>query len=168
MTDHPLLRKQRQMSDDAANQFLAEAKLGRLAVCDGNEPYVVPIFYHYDRQKSEILMHCAKKGRKLDALAANARACFEVDEMGDLVTASVPCEFDINYRSVIAEGSASLVTDDRDKADALNKIFGKYAPGHRMSISPEMAKGTMVIRLHIDRLVGKQGAQTGNIPYPQP
>ena len=168
MSHHKMMREQRKMSDEDARRFLADGRLGRLAVCDGNEPYVVPMNYYFDEHKNEILVHCAKKGRKVNAIIANDRVCFEVDEMKDVVSATVPCEFDLIYRSVIAEGRAMLIKDDREKAEYLNKIFHKYAPGSGMNISPEMAKGTLTIRISIDNLVGKQGAQTGNIPYPQP
>ncbi len=168
MSHQKMMREQRKMSDGDARRFLAEGRLGRLAVCDGNGPYIVPLNYFFDENKNEIIIHCAKKGRKIDAINANDRVCFEVDEMKELVSGPMPCEFDVVYRSVIVEGRATLVKDDNEKAEDLNKIFRKYAPGSSMCVSPEMAKGTLTVRISIDNLMGKQGAQTGNIPYPLP
>lgn len=169
MSNDPMLRKERQMSDEDAREFLMGGRVGRLAVNDGDTPYVVPFIFFFDEKKNEILLHCAKKGRKIRAISSNNRVCFEVDEMKEIISVDAPCEFDLAYRSVLVEGRATLMTDDMDKADALNKIFKKYAPNHGGAISKEMAKGTLTIRISIDSLVGKQGAQaTGIIPYPQP
>ena len=112
MSHHKIMREQRKMSDGDARRFLAEGRLGRLAVCDGNGPYIVPLNYFFDENKNEIIIHCAKKGRKIDAINAKDRVCFEVDEMKELVSGPMPCEFDVVYRSVIVEGRATPVKDD--------------------------------------------------------
>lgn len=169
MSNHQMLRKERQMSEEDARKFLANGRVGRMAVSDGDQPYIVPLLYYFDEGRNEILAHCAKKGRKTQAISSNNKVCFEVDEMEKVISVAVPCEFDLAYTSVMVEGRAVLMTDDKDKAYALNRIFRKYAPDHGGTISPEMAKGTLAIRISIDSLVGKQGAQaTGIIPYPQP
>lgn len=167
MSGHPMKRKEREMSREEAERFLEAAAVGRLAMCHGDEPYVVPLLFHYDRGGGEILLHCAKKGRKIDAIHANASVCFEVDEMKGVVSADAPCEFDLLYQSVIATGKAVLLDDPEAKAAALNKIFGKYAGGHGGSISAEMAKGTQIIRVEVTVLSGKQ-AVGATIPYPPP
>lgn len=169
MANDSMLRKERQMSDESARTFLRDGRVGRLAVNDGDRPYVVPFIYFFDDGNNEILLHCAKKGRKIRAISSNDSVCFEVDEMKNVIAVDSPCEFDLEFTSVLVEGRATLMTDNKEKADALNKIFSKYAPGHGGKISPEMAKGTLVLRISISSLVGKQGAQaTGVIPYPQP
>ncbi len=169
MSNDHMLRKERQMSDKDARAFLKDGRVGRMATIDGDKPYVVPFIYFFDEKKNEILLHCAKKGRKIRAISSINNVCFEVDEMKEIISVDAPCEFDLAYRSVLVEGRAALMTEDQDKADALNKIFKKYAPDHGGMISAEMAKGTLTIRINIDSLVGKQGAQaTGIIPYPQP
>jgi hypothetical protein len=160
-----MMRKEREMSREDAEQFLESTAVGRLAMCHGSEPYVVPILFHYDRSGGEILLHCAKKGRKIDAIHANASVCFEVDEMKGVVNADAPCEFDLLYKSVIAAGRAELVGDAESKAEALNKIFAKYAPHHKGTISPEMAKGTQIVKVKVTSLVGKQ-AVGATLPYP--
>jgi len=154
------------MSREDAELYLEGAAVGRLAVSQGGQPYIVPILFHYDRSGGEILLHCAKKGRKIDAIAANASVSFEVDEMRDVVNSDAPCEFDLLYKSVIAEGTASLVEDPAAKASALNAIFRKYAPKHGGTISPEMAKGTAIISIKVSSVSGKQ-AVGETIPYPQ-
>lgn len=64
MTGFPMLRKERKMNVKDAENFLEKSEVGRLAMCHNNEPYVVPMLYYYDQKNNEILLHCAKKGRK--------------------------------------------------------------------------------------------------------
>lgn len=165
MSGHPMMRKEREMSREDVERFLEDAAVGRLAMCHGSEPYVVPMLFHYDRSAGEVLMHCAKRGRKIDAMRANPSVCFEVDEMKGVVNADAPCEFDLLYRSVIVTGKVALLDDPESKAEALNKIFAKYAPHHKGTISPEMAKGTQIVKVKVTSLVGKQ-AVGATLPYP--
>ena len=62
MSHQKMMREQRKMSDGDARRFLAEGRLGRLAVCDGNGPYIVPLNYFFDENKNEIIIHCARRG----------------------------------------------------------------------------------------------------------
>ncbi|MFA0823046.1 MAG: pyridoxamine 5'-phosphate oxidase family protein [Methanomethylovorans sp.] len=166
MTGFPMLRKERKMNVKDAENFLEKSEVGRLAMCHNNEPYVVPMLYYYDQKNNEILLHCAKKGRKIEAISSNNSVCFEVDEMKSIVSADVPCEFDLLYRSVIATGKALLINDQEMKAKALNLIFEKYASlKGSMPIDADMAKGTQIIQIRISDIVGKE-AKGATIPYP--
>ena len=49
--------------------IISSALVCRLAFADENEPYVVPISFGYDGDA--IFIHTAKKGRKIDFMAAN-------------------------------------------------------------------------------------------------
>jgi nitroimidazol reductase NimA-like FMN-containing flavoprotein (pyridoxamine 5'-phosphate oxidase superfamily) len=162
---YPMTRKERQMSDDNAKRFLYEGKVGRLGLCHGGEPYVVPVFYVYDLKEGQIFIHAAKKGRKIDAMSIDKKVCFEVDEAKELVVASLPCEYDFIYSSVIAFCKASFVEDNEKKANALNMIKAKYAStANEIAVTPSMAEGTMVIKLEIISIMGKENKGT-IIPY---
>lgn len=166
MTGFPMLRKQRQMNVKDAETFLEKSKIGRLAMCHNNEPYVIPMLYYYDQKSNEIFLHSAKKGRKIEAIASNNSVCFEVDEMNGIVSADVPCEFDLLYRSVIVTGKALLINDPEMKAKALNLIFEKYTSvNSKMNIDADMAKGTQIIQIRVSGIVGKE-AKGATIPYP--
>lgn len=166
MNRYQMLRKQRQMSPEDAEDLLSESAVGRLAMCHDNEPYVIPMLFYYNRKEAEIFLHCAMKGRKIEAIESNSNVCFEIDEMKSIVLADVPCEFDLIYRSVIVTGRAMLLDEPEMKAKALNMIFGKYVTGSkRMIIGADMAKGTQLIRIEISGITGKEAKGT-TIPYP--
>ena len=70
-------RKERIMNRKDSEELLETAKVGRLGIFDG-EPYIVPVNFVYGSGK--IRFHCAKEGRKAQALVKEPRVCFEVDE----------------------------------------------------------------------------------------
>jgi len=52
---------------------------------DGNEPYVVPLHFVY--LHDQIYLHSAQKGRKMDIVAKNPRACFGIEEGVEILPA---------------------------------------------------------------------------------
>jgi hypothetical protein len=160
----PMTRKERQMPEDEAKQFLQSSNVGRLGINDSG-PYVIPFLYFYDPKKGEIYLHCAKKGRKNEALKANSDVCFEVDEMKNIVEGDKPCEYDLIFRSVVVFGQASFVNEPQSKADLLNLIFTKYSGKSGQNIDAKTAEGTQIIKIKIASLTGKEGKGVV-IPYP--
>ena len=84
----------REVERDEAERFLKNHLLGRLSLCLGREPYVVPIFYAYHDGK--IYLHMAKSGKKVEFIQGNNQACFEVDEWGEKGWFSVICDGEIS------------------------------------------------------------------------
>jgi len=165
---YKMLRKEREISEEDTKSFLLEAKIGRLGMSQQGEPYVIPIEYIYDPKAEEIYLHCAKKGRKIDAIKSNPKVCFEIDKMTRLVVADIPCEYDTVFRSVIAFGTAFFVEGPSKKVKVLNKIFEKYAgEAPKAPIKEEAVKNTQVIRIKIESKTGKEN-KGGIVPYPQP
>jgi nitroimidazol reductase NimA-like FMN-containing flavoprotein (pyridoxamine 5'-phosphate oxidase superfamily) len=126
------------------------------------QPYVVPVNFAFDRQR--IYFHCADTGMKLDFLRSNPRVCFEVDENLGTVPGPAPWLFGTAYRSVIAFGTARILTDPEEKTLATRMITMKYA-GEKMAemITPELtetyrsSKGSrlVVVEIRIERITGK-------------
>ena len=84
----------RELGRDETEYFLKTNLLGRLSLCSGNEPYIVPISYIY--HDSKIYIHMAKGGKKVEFIQRNNRVCFEVDEWGENGWLSVICYGKIN------------------------------------------------------------------------
>lgn len=72
-------KKKNQISTEAAEQLLREARRGVLAV-NGREgyPYAIPINYYYDREAQKIYFHGARAGHKAEAIRACDKVCFTV------------------------------------------------------------------------------------------
>lgn len=78
MDDHWMGLKEKENADRKEIEELpSNEKVGRMAMCDGETPYVVPTTYEY--KDGMIYRHSSKKGRKIDVLMENKRLCLVVD-----------------------------------------------------------------------------------------
>lgn len=91
--------------------ILLSQVLGRLACCDGKQPYVVPVTYTYD---GEYIYGQTNEGAKLNALRKNPLVCFEVDTMTDMK----------NWQSAIVFGKFEELKDEKAKK-ARQILFGR-------------------------------------------
>jgi uncharacterized protein len=156
-------RIDREMSADQSEQLLNRALVGRVGTAgpDGI-PYVTPMNFVYDAPGRVLFFHCATTGHMLDNLSQNPRACFEVDEPGDVVaTGPAACDTSHTYRSVICFGHATVVAGEHERARVLEMFVEKYIrrlmPGREFD--PEMPPSEMdrteVIAMRVDRMTGK-------------
>ena len=122
-----MLRKDREMSELDTEQFLTEAKVGRLRLCDGNIPYVALVLFVYDKESEIIFIHCARKGKKIDMVKVNPTVCLETDETSGFTFSKSPCSSSLLYRSVIVFGETFFIDEPEEKAKALNLLMKKYA-----------------------------------------
>lgn len=129
------------LPDDQIEELLRTAIVGRIACCghqtigDGR-PYLVPLAYGYDG--TSIYAHSGP-GRKLDLMRANPLVTFEVDE------ATAPDQ----WRSVIAEGEFSQITDADDRQHALRTIYRPPAA------IPDLGQHTVVYRIRLTARSGR-------------
>ena len=121
-----LRRKDRQMDEARAWEVLAEAEYAVLSlISPDGDPYAIPI--NFVLIGKSLWAHCAKEGHKLDAIAANPRAC---------VTATLHPHVDnanttTYYECVVALGDASVIDDEAQTRPALEAFMDKFASGWR-------------------------------------
>jgi nitroimidazol reductase NimA-like FMN-containing flavoprotein (pyridoxamine 5'-phosphate oxidase superfamily) len=157
MQSNQMLKKEREMNKAEMEEFLYEAKVGRLGICHNNEPYIVPVLFAYDRETETIYIHCAKKGKKIDIMKTNPYVCFETDKMSTIIIDKSPCNSSLTYRSVIAFGVVTFINDPKVKAQVLNMLIRKYANETKIEfVIPEMTENTQVIIVKIVSKTGKQ------------
>ncbi|HEM61208.1 MAG TPA: pyridoxamine 5'-phosphate oxidase family protein [Chloroflexi bacterium] len=134
-------------------EILQRAVVCRLAVCEGNTPYIVPLNFGYKRGR--LYFHSAPEGRKIEAIKANPNICFEVDVDLELVPDDIPCDWTVRYRSVIGFGRAHLLERTEEKREALDVILGHYAQGP-FEYTQEAVAQVAIIEVEIESLTGKQ------------
>lgn len=116
-------RKKQALSPQECELILNKATSGVLALSgDDDYPYAVPLSYVYDNGK--IYFHCARSGHKIDAISRNEKASFCVIDQ-DLV---IPEEYTTYFRSVIVFGKIRILTDEKEKRLAIEKLAERYAP----------------------------------------
>jgi nitroimidazol reductase NimA-like FMN-containing flavoprotein (pyridoxamine 5'-phosphate oxidase superfamily) len=154
-----LRRKERAMKTPREMELLLERMpVGRLAVTTEEGPYIVAVNYLFFQ--GSIYFHSGMAGRKMDALRADPRVCFMVDEIGPQVLWEQGCGISQIYKSVVCFGKVEFVEGQAEKRAILRKMVQKYVPS-RYPISPmkdENIKKTAVVRIVIASMSGKENA----------
>lgn len=133
---------------------IQEADICRLAFCDGNIPYIVPMNFGY--QDNTLYFHCATQGRKLDILKQNNNVCFEIECDVEVVVGDTPCESTTKYYCIIGNGKAEVVADYNEKVRALNIIMGKYTKQIKHDFKTELVDRVSVIKVEVSEVSGKK------------
>lgn len=147
-------RKEKEITEGAElRRILDAARVCRVALCDGDRPYLVPLTFALDGP--DLILHSARTGRKLDILRRNPAVCFEVEEGVEVVEAATACEFGMRFRTVIGHGEAEFVDDPAERARLLALFGRRYgsAPG---SLPRNEVERTCVLRVRIRELTGKR------------
>ena len=151
-------RKRQALSREEVSSVLYRGTSGVLALSgDDNYPYAVPISYVYDGEN--IYFHCAKSGHKLDVIQQNEKVSFCVIDQDKIV----PDEYTSYFRSVIAFGHVEVITDEKEKLSAVEKLAIKYAPkdtatGRKNAIDREWTQPCM-LKMSIDHITGKEAIE---------
>jgi hypothetical protein len=152
-------RKDREMKTTREMELLLEqAPVGRLGITTPDGPYVVPMNYLFF--EGSIYLHSGLAGRKMDALQADARVCFLVDEVGPQVMWERGCGISQIYRSVACFGKVTLVKDPAEKRAILERMVQKYVPPSLPfpPISDQGIAATAVLRIVVESMTGKAHA----------
>ena len=80
---YEMRRAKQRLSPDESLAILEKGSSGVLALWDGEEPYAVPLSYVYHGGK--LYFHCARAGRKLEAIKVCPRASFCVVAADDVI-----------------------------------------------------------------------------------
>lgn len=149
----PMRRKDRLVPEEKAREIIARAEYGIFMTADADgQPYGVAVSHAVEGNK--IYFHCATKGRKLKNLRENPKAC-----MSFVASAFLDKEaYTHRYESAIAEGTAVIVEDQKEKIHALRLICQKYAAGTFKDTEEyiqERLDATGVCRMDMETLCGK-------------
>jgi len=147
-------RQDREMTvSDEIEDVLRRATVLHLAMVDGDRPYVLPLSYGFDG--TALYLHCAREGRKLDVLRANAQVCFAVSVDHELTQGAVPCGWSFRYRSVVGEGTVAFVEDEAEKHHGLDALMAQHG-GEGGEYTPGSLARTVILRVDITALSGKR------------
>jgi nitroimidazol reductase NimA-like FMN-containing flavoprotein (pyridoxamine 5'-phosphate oxidase superfamily) len=147
-------RKEKEITDRAELEaVIADAQVCRMAMCDEDQPYVIPLSFGY--AEGTFYFHCAAAGRKLDVLGKNPKVCLELEAGVSLKNGAKACDWGMKFRSVIAWGSVERVDADGPKRRALDLIMAHYAPGPFEYVEAALAK-TVVLQVKTTNMTGKR------------
>ncbi len=150
----PVRRADREITDRAAiEEILRRAEVCRVAMIADGEPYVVPLNFGYRDGKA--YFHSFPHGRKIDAIRADARVCFEVDLDHRLITGEIACDWTFDYTSVIGFGRARVLEDPAEKLAGLTAIMNHLGDKEPIFRERDVDR-VAVVEIEFERLTGKQ------------
>lgn len=147
-------RKDKEISDESGiNAIIEKATVCRLAMVNGDKPYIVPLCFGY--QNHTLYFHGALKGQKIDLVIQNPNVCFEFDIAAEAIGDDDACSWSMKFQSVIGFGKAELVQGLEEKRKMLGIIMAQYS-AIEFEFPEKMVNATAVIKVEIERLTGKQ------------
>jgi nitroimidazol reductase NimA-like FMN-containing flavoprotein (pyridoxamine 5'-phosphate oxidase superfamily) len=120
------------------------------------QPFVTPTAYWRDGDR--LYWHGSAASRMLRTQAQGIPVCLTVTHLDGLVLARSGFHHSINYRSVMAFGTAEIVEDAAEKIHHLNRFVDRVMPGRNPTLRPidaQEAKGTSVLRMEIEEASAK-------------
>jgi nitroimidazol reductase NimA-like FMN-containing flavoprotein (pyridoxamine 5'-phosphate oxidase superfamily) len=165
-------------------EVLRTAAVAYLAMVDSSDPrddprpYVAPMNFAYEAPatggadgansvgspapiaapalEGRLLLHTGP-GRKARALAENPHVCVSVTSREQLTLGATPCDDGFHYESVVLEGRAVLLTDERERERALRAIVTKYDPeAIAKPFKPQVFAKTVLYAIEIETIGFKE------------
>ena len=130
--------------------------LGHVGYAIDGQPFVTPTAYW--REGERLYWHGSSASRMLRHLEAGTPACLTASHLDGFVLARSGFHHSLNYRSVMAFGTAQLVADPAEKLAALHAFVERLYPGRWDEVRPPTAqelKATKMIVMAIEEAVAK-------------
>lgn len=154
---HPhttMRRKDREIVDRAEiDAIIRSANLMRIALVDGDMPFLVPVFYAFDG--SALYFHSAQAGTKMEIMKRNNNICFEISVDHGFIESDEACDFEARHRTVIGSGKAVFVDDETEKIQALDRIVAHFTQ-KKFQYPKANLDRTAVIRIDVESIKGKK------------
>lgn len=150
-------RSEREVIDNIEiESIIKKADTCRIALIDGDLPYIVALNFGYKPGNSSVLyFHCANEGRKLDIIAKNNVVCFQMDVDHELVEAKKACGFTMKFKSIVGYGKIFKVESKDEKIEGLNYIMKQYSDREGFGYEDKMLDMTTILKLEIDSITCK-------------
>jgi nitroimidazol reductase NimA-like FMN-containing flavoprotein (pyridoxamine 5'-phosphate oxidase superfamily) len=141
---------------EAIYDILDAAFLAHVGFNVDGQPFVIPTLY--GREGRSLYLHGSAASRMLRELQTGAPACVTVTLVDGLVLARSAFHHSMNYRSVMAFGTAWKIDDPLRKTKALRVISEHLMPGRWDDVrgpAEKELKATAVLEFSIDEASAK-------------
>src|SRR6266849_6537577 len=138
------------------NQILDAGFLASVGFCVDRQPFVIPTLYGRDGER--LYLHGSAVSRMLRELEAGIPACVTVTLVDGLVLSRSAFDHSMNYRSVVAFGTARKVVDPDQKINSLRVISEHLIAGRWAEVrgpSDKELKATTVLEFSIEEASSK-------------
>ncbi len=150
-------RPQRGKYDKATVYDILDAALVcHIAYVIDGQPYCTPTSFW--REGDHLYWHGSSASRMLRRQSAGLPVCLTVTHVDALVLARSGFNHSINYRSVMAYGTARVITDEAEKLAAMDRFIDRYFPGRAKLLRPptrQEIKATTFVGMEMEQASGK-------------
>jgi nitroimidazol reductase NimA-like FMN-containing flavoprotein (pyridoxamine 5'-phosphate oxidase superfamily) len=152
-------RQDRQLKNKAEIvEILEKGKFVVLALCQGNEPYIVTLSYGYDPLQNCLYLHCANEGLKLDFIRNNPAVC------GTIIIDKgyIENECGHEYETIVLRGQVVFLETVAEKRCGIETILRHLEVNPRPIMEKTLKtddayKTVTVLKLVIAEMTGKKG-----------
>ena len=153
-------RKDREITDiNEKIKIIGSNKVCRLALSKNDQPYIIPLNYGFSFEDDVLTLyfHGANKGRKLQIIAENKAACFEIDCDCALIEGDKACEYGYAYKSIIGTGKIVMLDTADEKTNGLNELM-KHQTGKDQvySFDEKTLEHVTVYKMVVEEFTGKE------------
>ncbi|HET6933860.1 MAG TPA: pyridoxamine 5'-phosphate oxidase family protein [Candidatus Angelobacter sp.] len=141
---------------ETINSILDAAFLAHVGFHVNGQPFVIPTLY--GRAGETLYLHGSAASRMLRELETGVPACVTVTIVDGLVLARSAFHHSMNYRSVVAFGTARKITDPAQKTHALRVISEHLIAGRWNDVrgpSDQELKATAVLEFSMEEASAK-------------
>jgi nitroimidazol reductase NimA-like FMN-containing flavoprotein (pyridoxamine 5'-phosphate oxidase superfamily) len=152
------VRRKEQSIDDEGEMIaiLRRVKHVTMAMCRGDEPYLVTVSHGYDEDRRAVYFHCGQEGRKVDILRANPVVWGQALEDPGYVEG----DCDQPYATTQFRGIVVFIDDLEEKRHALETIVGQLEsePGPVLDkhVTEDTLERVNIGRVDIEYMSGKR------------
>jgi nitroimidazol reductase NimA-like FMN-containing flavoprotein (pyridoxamine 5'-phosphate oxidase superfamily) len=134
---------------------------GHLALVDNGQPYGVTMNFAFEESGGRVTLyfHCARAGRKLDALRRSPSAYFFAESGAAFQEKTKPDGspyMTMLYSSVAGSGSVEEVKEPAAKRRALGLIAARFSKTPIERVPESAVAATCVLRMALDTLTAKR------------
>jgi nitroimidazol reductase NimA-like FMN-containing flavoprotein (pyridoxamine 5'-phosphate oxidase superfamily) len=146
---------------ETVNAILDAGFLAHVGFCIGGQPFVIPTLYGRSPDaagRDRLYLHGSAASRMLRELSTGVPACVTVTHVDGIVLARSAFHHSMNYRSVVAFGTARKIEDIQGKAEALRVISDHLIAGRWEEVRNPTAKelkATSVLEFTIEEASAK-------------
>ena len=138
---------------------ISNCEVVRLAMCEDNTPYMVPLNYGYEFDENNNLVlycHFANIGKKVDILLKNPNVFIEIDNQHNIIKDknSYDCEYE--YLSIMSNGKVEFIHNIYDKVHGLNKIMDHSASNLKNKFKNEVLNKIFLLKITCNNLSAKK------------
>ncbi len=141
--------------------IIAACRIVHVAYTDAEGLTIVPMNFGYEYSDDGALvlyLHSAPVGRKIDAIraAGNALAVtFEMETDCEVVEGCTPCNWGEAFKSVIGNGTASIVSDLDEARHGLQLLMAQQAGMPNIEFTEQQVRSVTVWKIEAARLTVK-------------